>query len=175
VRQDLIDNVPDVVQAIADALTESSLFIRQNPQKATEDQLANPSMKRYDPDMLLQQTKIYNNMYKPTYLYPHADFWGEVSETVGVWLKRNNRLKRDLSAADYAKGYAPEFMAKTFAKLRWKVPEKPIFLPKGWTGDPKKPPYPQYIVSSELEAPQVFPEKGDLVKPWTFDGKVYTP
>jgi ABC-type nitrate/sulfonate/bicarbonate transport system substrate-binding protein len=175
VRQELVENVPDVVQAITDALVEASLFIRQNPEKATALQLEEGSLKRYDRDLLLQQTKTYNNLYKPTYLYPHADFWGNVSETVGSWLYKNKRLSRDLKAADYAKAYAPEFMAKTFGKLGWRVPSTPVFLPKDWPGDAKKPPYPPYIVSSELKVPQNFPEKGDLVKEWQFNGRVYQP
>jgi len=175
VRQELVENVPDVVQAITDALLEASLFIRQNPKKATEYQLEEPSMKHYNPELLLLQTKIYNNMYKPTYLYPQPQFWGEVSETVGSWLYKNRRLSRDLKASDYASAYAPEFMAKSFAKLGWKVPTTPVFLPQGWKGDPKKPPYPAYIVSSDLTVSQPFPEKGDLVKAWTFDGKTYQP
>jgi hypothetical protein len=36
-------------------------------------------------------------------------------------------------------------------------------------------PYPEYSTPVNTKTPQAFPEKGDLVKPWTFAGKTYNP
>jgi sulfonate transport system substrate-binding protein len=36
-----------------------------------------------------------------------------------------------------------------------------------------KTPYPTYMTSLNTTKPQPFPEKGDLTKDWSFDGKVY--
>jgi hypothetical protein len=67
------------------------------------------------------------------------------------------------------------FMKKTFEKLGWAVPKQPPFIPAGWTGDPGKQPYPEYIHAINTREPQAFPEKGDLVKAWSFGGKSYNP
>ena len=57
----------------------------------------------------------------------------------------------------------------------WAIPKQPPFIPAGWTGDPAKQPYPEYIHAINTTQPQVFPEKGDLVKAWSFGGKSYNP
>lgn len=77
VRQELIDNVPDVVQAISDAFTEATLWIRLNPDTAADYLAAEPILKTFGKPLLLQQTQLYNNLYKPTYSYPFAKMWGE--------------------------------------------------------------------------------------------------
>ncbi len=45
VRQELIDNVPDVVQAISDAFMEATLWIRLNPDKAADFLAEEPTLK----------------------------------------------------------------------------------------------------------------------------------
>ena len=75
VRQELIDNVPDVVQAISDAFMEATLWIRLNPDKAADFLAAEPTLKSFGRPLLLQQTQLYNNLYKPTYSYPFAKLW----------------------------------------------------------------------------------------------------
>ena len=47
VRQELIDNVPDVVQAISDAFMEATLWIRLNPDKAADFLAAEPTLKSF--------------------------------------------------------------------------------------------------------------------------------
>ena len=66
-------------------------------------------------------------------------------------------------------------MEKTFTKLGWAVPKQPPFIPADWSGSPDKIPYPEYLTADNLKEPQPFPEKGDLVKPWTFNKKPFTP
>jgi len=72
VRQELIDNAADVVQAISDAFMEATLWIRLYPEKAADLLAEEPMLKNYGKALLLQQTQLYNNLYKPTYSYPFA-------------------------------------------------------------------------------------------------------
>jgi sulfonate transport system substrate-binding protein len=175
VRQELIDNVPDVVQAISDAFMESTLWIRLNPDKAADFLAAEPLLKAYGKPLLLQQTQLYNNLYKPTYSYPFAKMWGEENARIAKWLKDRNRLTKVLTAKDYEDSFDAQFMDKTYQKLGWKIPTQAPFIPAGWTGKIGELPYPAYANAATLKDPQPWPEKGDLTKAWTFDGKTYQP
>ncbi len=108
-------------------------------------------------------------------IHPFAAFWGKVNEPIAQWLKQNNRLTRNLTARDYEQAFEPRFMTASFAKVGWKVPESPPFIPKGWKGDPAKPPLEGYFISYDLKQPQPFPETGDLAKRWEFGGKTFNP
>jgi len=171
VRQELIDNVPDVVQAISDAFMEATLWIRLNPDKAADMLAAEPMLKNFGKELLLQQTKLYNNLYKPTYSYPFAAMWGEEDARIAKWLKERNRLTKALTAKDYEASFDTRFMEKTYEKLGWKVPTRAPFLPANWSGKIGQLPYPPYANAVTLKEPQ----NGDLTKPWTFNGKTYKP
>jgi sulfonate transport system substrate-binding protein len=175
VRQELIDNVPDVVQAFSDAFAEATLWIRANPDKAAQLKSEDPMLKNFSKEILLQQVKAYSNLYKPTNIYPHAQFWGAVNESIFKWLYEQKRLTRPLAAKDFEAAVDARFMNRTFEKLGWAIPKQPPFIPVGWTGDPAKQPYPEYIHAINTQAPQPFPEKGDLVRAWSFGGKSYNP
>jgi ABC-type nitrate/sulfonate/bicarbonate transport system substrate-binding protein len=175
VRQELIDNVPDVVQAISDAFMEATLWIRLNPDKAADFLAAEPMLKAYGKPLLLQQTQLYNNLYKPTSSYPFAKMWGEENARIAKWLKDRNRLTKVLTAKDYEDSFDASFMEKTYQKLGWKVPAQAPFIPPNWTGKIGELPYPAYANAATLKDPQPWPEKGDLTKAWTFDGKTYQP
>jgi ABC-type nitrate/sulfonate/bicarbonate transport system substrate-binding protein len=175
VRQELIDNVPDVVQAISDAFMEATLWIRLNPDKAADFLAAEPMLKVYGKPLLLQQTELYNNLYKPTYSFPFAKLWGEENARIAKWLKERNRLTKSLTAKDYEDSFDVQFMTKTYEKLGWKIPAQAPFLPANWSGTIGKLPYPAYANVNTLKSPQPWPESGDLTKPWTFNGKTYTP
>jgi sulfonate transport system substrate-binding protein len=175
VRQELIDNVPDVVQAISDAFMEATLWIRLNPDKAADFLAVEPMLKVYGKPLLLQQTELYNNLYKPTYSFPFAKLWGEENARIAKWLKERNRLTKTLTAKDYEDSFDVRFMTKTYEKLGWKVPAHAPFLPANWSGTIGKLPYPAYANVNTLKSPQPWPEPGDLTKPWTFNGKTYTP
>ncbi len=175
VRQELIDNVPDVVQALSDAYVEALLWARHNLDGTVKLLQADPSLKNFSHDILVQQTRTYNDFYKPTFVYPHAKFWGEANEPIFKWLYQLKRIQHPLTAADFAKSVDASYMDKTFAKLGWKVPAEPPFIPAGWKGSLDKFPYPEYVTPLNLKEPQPFPEKGDLVKPWTYGGKTYNP
>ena len=77
----------------------------------------------------MQQTRTYNVLYKPTFVYPHAKFWGEANEPIFNWLYELKRIQHPLKAADFANSVDASFMDKTFAKLGWKVPESASIHP----------------------------------------------
>jgi sulfonate transport system substrate-binding protein len=173
VRQDLIDNVPDVVQAICDAFMEATLWIRLYPEKAAAFLVEEPTLKAYGLPLLLQQTKLYNNLYKPTASYPFSAFYGRENARIAAWLKARNRITRALTPEDYEAAFDASFMKKTYEKLGWKVPRKPPFLTVGWIGKPGVLPYPPYKNALTMQEPQEWPEPSDLVRAWVFDGKTY--
>ena len=175
VRQELIDNVPDVVQSISDAFMEATLWIRLNPDKAADLLAAEPMLKTFGKELLLQQTKLYNNLYKPTYSYPFAAMWGEEDARIAKWLKERNRLTKALTANDYEASFDTRFMEKTYQKLGWKIPTRAPFLPPNWSGKIGQLPYPEYANALTLKEPQLWPEAGDLTRPWTFNGNTYKP
>ena len=175
VRSELVENVPDVVQAFSDSFAEATLWTRLYPDKAADLMAEDPNLKNYSKSILLQQIQAYNNLYKPTYIYPHAQFWGEVNEPIFKWLYEQKRITRPLTAKDFAQAVDSRFMQRTFTKLGWNVPKEPPFLPAGWKGSPSKPPYPEYIHPINTTTPQTFPAQGDLAKPWTFGGKSFSP
>jgi len=175
VRQELIDNVPDVVQAFTDAFVEASLWIRLNPEMAADVMKQDPNLKNYSREILLQQIKAYNLLYKPNYVYPHAEFWGAANEPIFDWLHKAKRILTPLKAKDFAAAVDKRFMDNTFAKLGWAVPQRPPFIPAGWNADLNKFPYPKYQTPLDFNNPQPFPEKGDLVKAWSFGGKAIAP
>lgn len=175
VRQELIDNVPDVVQALSDAFVEAVLWQRLHPKEAVKLMKEDPNLKNYSDDLLLKQVELYSNYYKPTYVYPHAEFWGKVNHHIFAWLHENGRIRNALTADDFVKAVDANFMNATFKKLGWAIPKQPPFLPANWSGSPEKIPYPDYMHAYNMDGPQAFPEKGDLVSEWTFNGKTHTP
>ena len=120
---ELVDNVPDVVQALSDAYVESLLWTRHNVKGTVKHLQDDPSLKNFSQDILIQQTRTYNALYKPTFVYPHAKFWGEANEPIFIWLFELKRIQRPLKAADFANSVDAPFMDKTFAKLGWKFPK----------------------------------------------------
>jgi ABC-type nitrate/sulfonate/bicarbonate transport system substrate-binding protein len=175
IRSELIENAPDVAQAISDAFMEATLWIRLNPDKAATFLAEEPILKAYGQLLLLQQTKFYNNLYKPTASYPFAAFWSEENARIATWLKERNRITHLLTAKDYESAFEERFMKQTYEKLGWKVPPQPPFLPAGWTGSLGKLPYPPYLNVQTMKEPQEWPQPSDLSRTWAFDGKTYTP
>ncbi|GAC1424650.1 MAG: hypothetical protein NVS3B16_05970 [Vulcanimicrobiaceae bacterium] len=174
-RSELAKNAPDVAQAITDAFTEATLWIRLNPQATGKLLAASPGLESYPEALLEKQTEQYNNLYKPTYVYPFAKFWGSENARIADFLYKANRISRKLSAADYQNAYDENFMNATFKKLGWKIPDEPPFIPAGWKGRVGQPPYPAYDNVTDMKSAQFFPQKGDLTKVWSFDGKTYRP
>jgi sulfonate transport system substrate-binding protein len=175
VRQELVDNVPDVVQALTDAIAESQLWIRLNPERTVDALLQDPNLKLVPRTLLAQQVAEYNNQFKPTYLYPHTAFWFRENDRTVNWLYETKRMKTPLLEKEFQAVFRPEFMERTFNRLGWRVPAQPPFIQAGWTGTVGKPPYPEYLTFLNMKAPQAFPEAGDLVRPWSFNGQMFKP
>jgi len=173
VRQEVIDNAPDVVQAFTDAIAEATLWIRKNPDAAVDVMQEDPNLKNYSKEILRQQISAYNLLYKPNYIYPIPVFWGRANEPIYTWLYENKRIQNKLTGIDFARAVDTRFMDKTFEKLGWATITRPPFLPADWSAPMDKTPYPTYMNPFNTSKPQVFPEKGDLTRDWSFDGKVY--
>lgn len=175
VRQELIDNVPDVVQAIVDAFFEATLWIRLNPDETLKFVQEDPALKNLDGQFLARQIATNVLLFKPTFLYPQPAFWAAEDQRIRDWLKARNRLTRELTAQEYAASYAPEFARRSVEKLGWAVPDRLVYLPADWTGVIGQIPYPAYENQSTLKEPQPFPAPGDLLKPWNFGLRTYAP
>lgn len=175
VRQELIDNVPDVVQAISDAFMEANLWIRLKPDEAVDILAAEPTLKNYGKDLLRQQTLAYNNLYKPTYSFPFADFWAQEDARIAEWLGERNRLTSTVTADTYRNAFDESFMRKTYETLGWAVPSQPPFIPADWSGKIGELPYPPYLNARTMTEPQPWPEAGDLARAWSFDGQSHNP
>ncbi|HEX5130781.1 MAG TPA: NrtA/SsuA/CpmA family ABC transporter substrate-binding protein, partial [Usitatibacter sp.] len=121
VRQELVDNVPDVVQAFSDAFAEATLWTRAYPDKAVQLMTEEPQLKNFSKEILLQQINAYSNLYKPTNIYPYARFWAAANEGIFKWLYEQKRLTRPLAAKDFEAAVDERFMKKTFGKLGWTV------------------------------------------------------
>lgn len=175
VRKELIDNVPDVVQALVDSVQEAVLYMRYDLEGVMNLMVKDPSYKSFEP-LVLKKVIYYNfNLYKPTQTVVLPEFWGTLDSGLASWLKQIGRLKKDITKKDYEDSFDKTFINKTFAKLGWVIPQMPPWIPKGWKGELGKIPYPEYYNPTTLKDPQVFPEKSDLAKPWYYNGKWYNP
>lgn len=176
VRKEVHENAPDVVQALADAILESTLYTRFDIEKAVTMYHSDTRVATaYPRELFLEQTRKYVTLYKPAFRYLHADFWASQDVVVAKSQYEKKRMPREMSAADMKASFVPEYMAKALAKVGFAVPKAPVFLPAGWSGTVGKPPYPPYFNFSSMQAPQTFPDKGDLVRPWSFGGRTYNP
>jgi ABC-type nitrate/sulfonate/bicarbonate transport system substrate-binding protein len=175
VHADLIENAPDVVQAIVDAHQEAILLSRYDVDGTVKDLKEDPNLKSIPDAILKDQVEKYNNLYKPTFAYPFRDFWPKENERIAKFLTRTGRLKGDVDAATWSEAMDASFMDKTFRKLGWQKPDRPPFIPADWEGELGNVPYPRYDNIDTLSGPQRWPEEGDLSKEWEFDGKKYRP
>jgi sulfonate transport system substrate-binding protein len=176
VRREIHENVPDVVQALADAMLEATLFTRFDADKAATAYHDNPQVATSYPEKLfLDQLKKYANLYKPTFRYLHSDFWAAQDVVLAKSQFEKKRMPKELSVDDMKAAFAPDYLARAIARNGFVLPERPVFLPKGWSGTVGQPPYPSYSNFASLSAPQSFPEKGDLLQEWRFNGNTYQP
>lgn len=173
IRQEIIDNVPDVAQAVVDSFVEGILYTRYDPKDAAQITHEDVMHKSMAPELAARLVQGWNNLYKPTWCYIFKDFWATENARVAAWLKETGRLQKLVTAETYKKFFESRFLDKTFAKVGWKIPERPPWIPANWPGKVGQVPYPPYYNEDTLKEPQTFPEKGDLVKPWYFGGMTY--
>ncbi len=173
IRKEIIDNAPDAVQALVDAYAEGVNFTRYNPKEAIEITTQDVMHKRLAPELVSRLITQVNNLYKPTWWYPHRELWSKENARVADWLAKGGRLRKPVSEQLYASYFDTRFADATFAKLGWKAPPQPPWIPANWPGKVGQVPYPPYLNEDTLKQPQSFPEAGDLVKPWYFAGRTY--
>lgn len=161
-RAEIAAHAPDVMQALADASIEALLAVRADPRHAAEVYVSDPKAKAWSVEAVQTQIERYQTLYKPTFKYVHPEFWSVEDARVVAAQHAAGRLTRARDAADLATSFAPSYLAHTFETLGWKVPERPVFLPAGWTGTVGQPPYPAYDTARTLTAPQPWPAPGDL-------------
>jgi ABC-type nitrate/sulfonate/bicarbonate transport system substrate-binding protein len=173
IRTEIIDNAPDVAQAIVDSLLESVLWARLNLAEATEIvRSIDTAAASYPVDLVSRITAEANTYLKPTWTYPHMELviQGLVAPR---WMKETGRLSRNLNEDDFRKYLATSFLDASYKKLGWKIPERnPIF--EGSQIKFGVFPY-EYKRPFTLTSSQPFPVKGDLTSPWYYAGKWHSP
>ncbi len=175
-RREIEENAPDVAQLITDAFVEAVLWAKANPDETLSSLLKHPAYGRLNPGLIKRMSELYLFWPKPTVYYPFDDpndIWPKEEARISEWAFETGAVKNKITTADWQNVRRTSYMATTFAKLGWKVPEKPPFLPKDWAGAGKLP-YKPYGADL-LRGPAPFPEPGELTKPWSFVGKTYWP
>ncbi|HLH74458.1 MAG TPA: hypothetical protein VKX96_14305, partial [Chloroflexota bacterium] len=129
----------------------------------------------YPQSFLLEQIVTYNTLYKPTAIYPFIDFWSIEDASVSAILASAGIIPGPVDIPAWQSALIPEFVENTFARLGWKVPTRPPWLPDNWSGKVGQPPYPPYLNVTTLKQPQTWPEPGDVLRPWKFAGTTYYP
>jgi ABC-type nitrate/sulfonate/bicarbonate transport system substrate-binding protein len=194
VRTELVENCPDVVQALTDMAVEALLWGRTRPKEATDIVKQDPYLESYPWQLLYDENVTWMSRLKPTWIYPYAAIYAHEGARIAKWLYERDRIKHKLTEQDYLDYFAPgvKFMNNTFKKLGWKIPSIPPYFAKGMTmekfmeglsaGDRDKAKWIQLrVLQSRFNFPyrmkenQPWPEKGDLEKPWKYEGKTYQP
>ncbi|MGH2458293.1 MAG: ABC transporter substrate-binding protein [Chloroflexota bacterium] len=175
VRRELIENAPDVVQALADSVQEAILLVRYNPSGAVSTLSRDPITQTFPSSLLLQQTNASTTLYKPTFAYPFVNFWAASGAYLTGVLAASGQVTRAIDLRAWQGLLVPQFLQATYARLGWRVPERPPWIPGDWAGRVGRPPYPPYATVETLKSPQPWPEPGDLIRPWQFAGTTYYP
>ena len=122
--------------------------------------------------LLVQQTHLYNNLYKPTYSF---------RKTVGRRERADRKVAQGAQPRDQGadreglRGFLRHhFMAKTYEKLGWKIPAQAPFLPANLERKKASFPDPAYANANTLK-PQPWPGPGHLTKPLQVWCKTYNP
>jgi ABC-type nitrate/sulfonate/bicarbonate transport system substrate-binding protein len=163
VHKDIIDDAPDVAQAITEALVEADLWLRKYPDKGLAAMVKMPEFSSFTPAVLKSQISQYNLLYKPTYMYPLGQFWGGQNQDIALWLSLMGRLNKILTARDYENYFEDKFMKKIYSSLGWKIPSIPPFIPAGWSLKNKNKQATPYLTIENMSGPQPWPEAGDLL------------
>ena len=88
-----------------------------------------------------------------------GDVNGDGTPDVIAGQSRNGSKVVAISGTDFKTVLRPKYMADTYARLGWKIPAAPPFLPADWKGVVGRPPYPKYGLGGM--GPQPFPAPGD--------------
>ena len=132
VRQELVDNVPDVVR-ITDAIVEATLWLRLNVEPGERHDGGRQPEERaaYLADAAVGRVQ---QLVQTDLSLPDRRFLGEENGRIAKWLFDNKRLKGAFTQKDFSSVFAPQFMKATFERLAGRFrPCRPP-LPPGWTG-----------------------------------------
>jgi sulfonate transport system substrate-binding protein len=176
IRGEVEQNAPDVIQAYTDAFVEARLLARLKSKEVIDALAADPSQRGRDPKLIARDAQIHVFDPKPTLNYPFENaggFWIPLEAYQAGVMADAKVLTRRYTEDDFKAVLRPKYLANTYTKLGWKVPNKPVFLPADWKGQAGKPPYPPYGLMHMGK--QAFPAPGDLAKEWSFAGKTYRP
>jgi len=165
-RGELEKLAPDVLQAYTDAFVEARLIARHDPDKVLAAFAADPSQRGRDPELIRRDAEIHVFNPKPTVNYPFENsrgFWIPLEAYQAGVMADARILQRRYTEADFKAVLRGRYLARTYTKLGWAVPQTPAFVPADWTGTAGKPPYPAYGLMHMGKQP--FPEPGDLAGP----------
>jgi sulfonate transport system substrate-binding protein len=175
-RREIEDNAPEVVQALVDAFIEAVLWGKAYPDQALDAVLSQPPYAGVDRTLIKVMSEPYFFWPKPTVYYPYADVqgvWSREEARISEWAYLTGAVKNRITVEEWKAIRDPNYMQRTFEKLGWNVPVWPPFLPHDFAGVGNLP-YKPYGAAL-LSGPVLFPEPGDLKRPWTFLGRTYTP
>lgn len=175
-QQEIEDHAPDVAQFMTDAFIEAVLWAKANPDETVKSLLSNPAYGRLNPGLIRKMTELYAFWPKPTVYFPFDDpngIWPKEEARISDWAYQTGASRNRVTNLDWQKVRRTSYMAATFEKLGWVIPEKPPFLPANFGGVGNLP-YKPYGAAL-LHGPAPFPEAGELKKPWTFKGKTFHP
>jgi ABC-type nitrate/sulfonate/bicarbonate transport system substrate-binding protein len=183
IRTELIENCPDVAQAITDMAVEALLWGRIHLKEATDYVKEDPFLEGYPWQLLYDENVTWMARLKPTWIYPFAEVYSAEGARIAKWLYERGRTKQQLTKDDYMTYFAPgvELMNKTFKKLGWKIPSVPPYFPAGMDMKQFKERlelgkgFEDFQFPYRMQLNQAWPEKGDLEKPWVYEGKTHKP
>jgi sulfonate transport system substrate-binding protein len=183
IRTELIENCPDVAQALADMAVEALLWGRVNLKQATDFVKEDPFLEGYPWQLLYDENVTWMARLKPTWIYPFAEAYALEGGRIAKWLYEKGRIKQQLTKDDYMDYFAPgvKLVNNTFKKLGWKIPAVPPYFPKGMDMTKFKERqasgkgFEDFQFPYRMQLNQAWPEKGDLEKRWYYQGRWYNP
>lgn len=183
VRTELVENCPDVAQALADMAVEALLWGRVNLKQATDFVKEDPFLEGYPSQLLYDENVTWMARLKPTWIYPFAEAYALEGGRIAKWLYEKGRIKQQLTKDDYMDYFAPgvKLVNNTFKKLGWKIPSAPPYFPAGMDMTKFKERqatgkgFEDFQFPYRMQMSQAWPEKGDLEKRWYYQGRWYNP
>jgi len=183
IRTELVENCPDVAQALADMAVEALLWGRVNLKQATDFVKEDPFLEGYPWQLLYDENVTWMARLKPTWIYPFAEAYALEGGRIAKWLYEKGRIKQQLTRDDYMDYFAPgvKLVNNTFKKLGWKIPSVPPYFPAGMDMTKFKERqatgkgFEDFQFPYRMQMNQAWPEKGDLDKRWYYQGRWYNP
>jgi sulfonate transport system substrate-binding protein len=182
-HNELIENVPDIVQAIVDMHMEATLWGWLYWQIGYDWWKSLPAMKDFPDEPMLRAYYSQFCLMPPNVHYFYLDEQYAQQKLIMQWLHESRILSRVASVEEYENYCDSKFLNKTFEKLGWKKPENPVWMRPGFTlkqmsEDQKKGimSWPGKIYNqATMTTPIRWPRNKDVFKQWEFAGVKYYP